>query len=260
MNIAYSFGIIDLLHYGHINTLMKARNESDLHIFGLINDEIAIDWMGGLISNYQERFEVLKQINCIDEIMSQESLSPLDNLQAIHDKYPKATITLYHGDNWKIMPAKEYVESIGGKVVFTEYYSKLTPEKIQENLKKSVANESLSKKSFINTKAETLVALKSKLKMSTIEDIYILNIKNYLENPDKSYKEILSKFIETFLVIRSSSTNEDAIDKSNAGHYDSVLNVDVNSKDKVFKAINDVINSFFNVIINPKNWGFYCCD
>lgn len=40
MNISYSFGIIDLLHIGHINVLREAKSHADLHIFGLVDPQL----------------------------------------------------------------------------------------------------------------------------------------------------------------------------------------------------------------------------
>jgi len=59
MKISYSFGIIDLLHCGHMAALLRAKEGSDLHVFGLVSDEASIDWMGTILSNYEERKRVL---------------------------------------------------------------------------------------------------------------------------------------------------------------------------------------------------------
>src|SRR5690606_38467438 len=104
--------------------------DSDLHIFGLVSDEAVIEWTGTLVSSYEERKKVMENVSCIDEIMLQKTLDPLENLKKIHQEYPNAKITLYHGHNWKIMPSEDYLKSINGEVVFTRYYDKLTPEKI----------------------------------------------------------------------------------------------------------------------------------
>ena len=108
MKIAYSFGIVDILHFGHIRTLLAAKRNADLHIFGLVSDEAAIGWLGTVVSNYDERFHVLEQVSCVDMIIPQKSLDPVTNLRELHKKYPDAQITLYHGNDWKILPAARY--------------------------------------------------------------------------------------------------------------------------------------------------------
>ena len=122
MKISYSFGIIDLLHVGHINVLQEAKRRADLHIFGLVGDEAAREWMGSLLSSYEERLRVLEQVSCIDEIVFQKTFDPMENLRQLHGRYPEAEITLYHGNNWGVLPAEEYLRSIGGHVVLSQYY------------------------------------------------------------------------------------------------------------------------------------------
>lgn len=64
--------MVDLIHFGHINVLKKAKEETDMHIFGLVSDEACDDWYGVHVSNESERLEVLKSIKYIDEIMIQK--------------------------------------------------------------------------------------------------------------------------------------------------------------------------------------------
>ena len=241
--ISYSFGIIDLLHYGHINTLLRSKNGSDLHIFGLVSDESAIDSMGTIVSNYEERKSVLENVSCIDKVFFQRTLDPLENLKKIHIEYPEAEITLYHGDNWKIMPSELYLNSIGGKIVFTEYYEKMKPENILKQL-----NERATKKKRVNnlisTKANTLATLKSRLNKSKIEELEIITVSEFRENQDLVLKKINQHFKRKKIIVRSSCSNEDSLENSNAGHYESVLNVNGSSAEEVKKAIQVVVDSY----------------
>ena len=249
MKISYSFGIIDLLHYGHMNTLLKAKNDSDLHVFGLVSDESALDWMGTIVSNYEERKIVLENVSCVDKVIFQKTLDPLDNIKGIHKKYPEAEITLYHGNNWKIILSEEYLKSIGGNVVFTEYYEKMKPE----NILKALNDRTVKKKrgsSLISTKANILIALKNRLKKSKIEDIFILTLEEFKDNPKKICEKIQQQFGGKMIVVRSSSSNEDCFEKSNAGHYESVLNVDSSSAESILDSIYTVIDSYIKDSLN----------
>lgn len=106
MKIAYSFGSVDLLHIGHINVLREAKLHADRHVFGLVGDEIV----------YQKAF------------------APTENLRRLYERYPEAEITLYHGDNWDVLPAEEYLRGIGGRVILSQYYAKFSPENIRRLL------------------------------------------------------------------------------------------------------------------------------
>lgn len=68
MRISYSFGIIDLMHFGHVNALKKASEEADLSIFGLVNDEAVDAWIGGHVSNENECRSVLEGIKYVDKV------------------------------------------------------------------------------------------------------------------------------------------------------------------------------------------------
>lgn len=245
MKIAYSFGIIDLFHYGHLKTLLKAKEASDYHIFGLVSDEAALEWMGTIVSNYIERENVIKNISCIDKVVYQQTLDPLENLKKIHELYPNAEITLYHGNNWRIMPSEQFLDSINGNIEFTEYYDKLKPENILKILNER-AVEKRKVSNLISTKANTLVSLKPRLSKSKIESIVVITVKDFNENKDFIINHIMESFDGETIVVRSSSSNEDSLNKSNAGHYESALNIDSRFKDKIINAISLVINSYIN--------------
>ena len=84
MRISYSYGIMDLFHYGHLKALQTAARNADLHIVGLVSDEAAKNWMGTVVSNEKEREAVLKSLSCVDWVMPQKTLDPTDNLKKLH--------------------------------------------------------------------------------------------------------------------------------------------------------------------------------
>lgn len=243
MRIAYSFGIIDFIHYGHVKALVTAKRESDKHIFGLVSDKTAIAWNGTMISDYEERKRVLEQIACVDDIMYQETFDPTDNLQEVHRQYPDAEIVLYHGNDWKIIPALEYVKSIRGRVVLTEYYEKLSPTNILKKLN-SIEERERPKNNLISTKANTLLALKPLLKKSKVEEIEIITIRDYLNHENQVAEKIKQAFGGRRIVVRSSSVNEDCYETSNAGHFESILGVDSTSEEEIRNAVWKVISSY----------------
>lgn len=244
MRIAYSFGIIDILHYGHIRTLLAAKKEADLHVFGLVSDEAAVGWLGTMVSNYEERLHVLEQVSCIDLIMRQKSLDPVSNLKELHRQFPKAEITLYHGNDWKIIPAAKYLESIHGKVIFTEYYRKMSPGNILSILTEQTSGRHHVGNNLISTKANTLHELERRLSKSRIEDMMIVTAGEFYSNPGEVFHKIAKKYQGKQIVVRSSSSNEDCYESSNAGHYESVLAVDSSDEEAVLAALHKVSDSY----------------
>lgn len=243
MIIAYSFGMIDFLHYGHIRALKKAKADSDIHFFGLVSDEAMEAWQGTRLSGYDERKSVLEQLKCVDEIIPQRNFDPMDNLKLIHGRYPDARLVLYHGDDWNLMPALDYLRTIGGDIVFTEYYAKMSPEKILSRL--NAENSVFWRRSnLISTKANTLIALRPLLKTARIEEILVVLHDKYQADKRKTAEDIRKRFGGARIIVRSSSTSEDCYEQSNAGHFESILNVDSNDAIQVIEAIDRVYASY----------------
>lgn len=244
MKIFYSFGIIDLLHVGHINVLQEAKRRADLHIFGLVGDEAAREWMGSLLSSYEERLRVLEQVSCIDEIVFQKTFDPMENLRRLHGRYPEAEITLYHGNNWGVLPAEEYLHEIGGHVVLSQYYEKFSPENIRRLLSAESGAPRGRISNLISTKADTLLALRDRLKQSRIEPIYVVTAGAFAQARAAAVEEIGRRYCGKRIVVRSSASNEDSLQSSNAGHYDSSLNIHADDPAEVERAIEEVLASY----------------
>lgn len=244
MNISYSFGMVDLIHFGHINAMKKAAIGADLKIFGLLSDSASDAWFGVHVSDEKERHAVLEGIKYIDEIWEQESFDPIDNLRVLHAKYPDAVITLYTSNEWAIIAAKKYVESIGGKVEKLNYYDKLSSQAILDTMNTNMVQEYSISNNLISTKANTLQALKPMLMKSRIEDVFIVTVEEFNENKKKTIESIAELYAGDMIVVRSSSKREDAFAESNAGHFTSILNVKSDDYKAVKSAIFEVISSY----------------
>ncbi len=242
-NISYSFGMVDLLHYGHIRALKKARVGADLCIFGLVSDDASDAWFGNHVSNEQERKDVLEGIRYIDLVMPQRTFDPTENLRSLHEKYPDAVLTLYHGNDWRVIPAQKYLESIRGRVVTFDYYEKLSPKNIVDALNRdNVSNKPCQ--NLISTKANTLLALQEQLMLSKIEPIAVFTVGQFQANSSLITKQVQEQFAHSPIVVRSSSTYEDAFESSNAGHFHSVLNVNADDPMAILSAFSQVIDSY----------------
>jgi len=90
-------------------------------------------------------------------------------------------------------------------------------------------------------KAITLQKLK--VKNAIIPPFIFFKVKKYIKQRDKIISEIKKKFKNGKIIIRSSSINEDTILNSNAGLFESVGNLSLNTED-IVNGINKVINSY----------------
>ena len=243
MRISYSFGMVDLLHYGHIKALKQAACGADINIFGIVDDDASDALYGSHVSRLSERIDVLESINCVDRVMIQSTFDPIENLRKLHAEYPAAEITLFYGKEWGVLSSKNYLESIGGKFIKLDYYDKLSPERILEVLNSS-STPTKTKNNLISTKANTLASLKEVLSKSLIEDLLIVTIGEFNSDSSACVERIKQYFSGHGIVVRSSSKREDAYEESNAGHFTSVLGIDSNDDVAVMNALNDVIDSY----------------
>ena len=96
---------------------------------------------------------------------------------------------------------------------------------------------------MFSTKAQTLRALKNKIKYGNIESMAIITHREWAINRHSQIKTIKSRLRDSDLfIVRSSCLKEDSTSQSNAGAFLSIPNVEIedieNAIDKVFDSYN----------------------
>lgn len=104
-------------------------------------------------------------------------------------------------------------------------------------------------KFVFGTKAQTLRRLKNYLEHASIPEQYILEKKNWSIDKNKIINEIKSLFKKKKLAVRSSSFSEDNMVSSNAGKYETYLNVSIEKN--AIKSIDSVFKSYPKEEQNP---------
>lgn len=97
---------------------------------------------------------------------------------------------------------------------------------------------------IFTSKANTLRILQKKVKNSRIEKIFYFKVKEWFENDEKLLKKISATFKTGLVVVRSSALDEDLLDRSQAGKYQSILDINPKKTRKLKNAINSVIKSY----------------
>ena len=97
---------------------------------------------------------------------------------------------------------------------------------------------------IFTSKANTLMLLQKRVKNSKIEKIFHFKVKEWLENDKKLLEKISVIFKTGLVVVRSSALDEDSVDRSQAGKYQSILGVDPQNTIKLKSGINSVIKSY----------------
>jgi len=97
---------------------------------------------------------------------------------------------------------------------------------------------------IFGTKAETLDALQSLVRHSIVGPLLYFSVRRWREARDQVLDDILHRFSNNMLVVRSSAQIEDHGGQSMAGAFTSCLNVDGTARELVVVAIEQVIASY----------------
>lgn len=113
--VAFTNGVFDLLHPGHVRYLRAAAREGDILIVGINSDGSARDNKGTIrpIVTEQERAEVLAALACVDAVVIFDEATPADIIARIRPD------VLVKGADWPAdrIVGRETVEASGGRVV-----------------------------------------------------------------------------------------------------------------------------------------------
>jgi len=249
--ISYSFVIADLFHYGHLRVLEKAKKMSDHHICGVLSDKVCSEWQGSNICSLKERIKVINSCKHVDEVMTQNSMNPEQNLKKILKKYKKCSITVFHGDDWSILPGQTFMDNHQIKTKLVSHYNKLSRTSIYNHFTKknvdlhdNIDSYQLNPyQNLFETKGQTLIALNKQLNESVIEQIFTFTVRDYLNNRKKIINKIRNKFNKK-IIIRSSTKKEDSITNSHAGEFLTVQNVHINDESSLHSSISRVIKKY----------------
>lgn len=97
---------------------------------------------------------------------------------------------------------------------------------------------------IFTSKANVLKYLQKKIKRAKIEKIYDFTTYEWKKQENEILELISKKFNSQKVIVRSSAKGEDSLKKSQAGIYESILNIPSNSKAKVRRAISSVIRAY----------------
>ena len=97
---------------------------------------------------------------------------------------------------------------------------------------------------IFTSKADTLKFLQEKTTKSKIEQSFDFTTEEWKKNELNILNKVMKLFNGRLVVVRSSAVGEDTIEKSEAGNFTSVLNVNSTSKTKLKKSIETVIHSY----------------
>ena len=124
----YTAGSYDLLHFGHVNVLLKAKVLGDYLIVGVSTDSLISKYKGiKPIICYKDRVAVIKALKCVDRVVPQTNLVDIT-------QFKKLNADLFVlGDDWKNNTDNVGIQWLKkhNKIIFLPYTKRLSTSKIK---------------------------------------------------------------------------------------------------------------------------------
>jgi cytidyltransferase-like protein len=80
MKTAYTYGVYDLFHVGHLNLFKRIKETCDKLIVGVHNDEQVKTYKKAPIIIYKDRLELIRSCRYVDEVYENADLVTTDEL------------------------------------------------------------------------------------------------------------------------------------------------------------------------------------
>jgi len=137
MKIVYSYYVLDIVHKGHLIMMQNAKaiaGEDGKLIVGILTDEAVMEKKPKPVLSFEDRIELASAIKYVDLAVAQETYSPMPNVMKIK---PDVLMESSSHAEEDIEKAREYMESIGGKVIVIPYFPTQSSRKIKDKVKRS---------------------------------------------------------------------------------------------------------------------------
>ncbi len=120
--IGLAHGVFDLLHYGHLLHLKKAKQICDILVVSITADKFINKNPSGPYYNSKKRMEFLSEIECVDYVILSEYQSAIETLQTLKPNYyfKGSEYANYSQDyTGKIVREVNILKKNKGEIIFT---------------------------------------------------------------------------------------------------------------------------------------------
>lgn len=134
--IGYTCGVFDLFHVGHLNLLERCKEQCEILIVGVCNDEY-VEKIKNKIPciKEQDRVRILKALKCIDD-------AQLVDIETVNDKMKAYDMfkfdVLFSGDDWKgsdrYKKTEEDFAKIGVSIEYLPYTKGISTTELREKI------------------------------------------------------------------------------------------------------------------------------
>ena len=127
MQRVITYGTFDLLHYGHINLLRRAKELADYLIVALSTDEFNLEKGKKSYFSFEKRKQLLESIRYVDLVIPETSWD-----QKINDVHEFRVNTFVMGDDW--LGKFDFLENEGVEVVYLPRTPEISTSQIKQDL------------------------------------------------------------------------------------------------------------------------------
>lgn len=128
MKKVITYGTFDLLHYGHINLLKRAKSLGDYLIVGLSTDDF-----NNTEKNKESYFDYENRKSLLDAVKYVDLVVPEENWKQKISDIQKYNIDVFViGDDWK--GKFDYLKDFGVEVVYLPRTKEISTSKIKNDL------------------------------------------------------------------------------------------------------------------------------
>lgn len=139
MKRVYVMMSTDVIHEGHLNILRQAKEKGKV-IVGVLSDEAAVQFDRFPTISFEERVQLVKDIDYVDEVVVQNEVSYETILKELKPDY------VMHGDNWKDGPLANVRQNVidtlqawGGELIEVPYTRNEQVHRIDQMAKEKLA-------------------------------------------------------------------------------------------------------------------------
>ena len=127
MQRVITYGTFDLLHYGHINLLRRAKELGDYLIVALSTDEFNLEKGKKSYFSFEKRKQLLESIRYVDLVIPETSWD--QKINAVHEFRVN---TFVMGDDW--LGKFDFLENEGVEVVYLPRTPEISTSQIKQDL------------------------------------------------------------------------------------------------------------------------------
>ena len=124
--LVFSNGVFDLLHVGHLKTLIYAKEKGDLLVVGVNSDHSATRIKRRPVNRQHSRAELVASLKPVDFVIIFDAITPLDIIYALKPS------VLVKGADYETseMIGSTFVKQYGGKVITAPIWPDFSTTKI----------------------------------------------------------------------------------------------------------------------------------